>query len=110
MKFYHGTTEDKWKLIQEEGVLWGYNIYNDENGVPYKSYRYTYLSPDLEISKKFGNIVLEVEYEPVGIDGRKIDNYCFEHEIPKKEREEGAYCWQFSVFIPIKIENVKRII
>lgn len=110
MIFYHGTSEDKWKLIQEEGVLWGYNIYKDENGNPYRSYRYTYLTPDIEIAKNFGDIILEVEYEPVGVDGTATDNYCFEYEIPKEELEKGAYCWQFSVFIPIELNKIKRII
>jgi len=47
-------------------------------------------------------VILEVEYKPIGIDGRGIDNYGFN---PPK----GQTCWQFSVFMPIKIENIKRI-
>ena len=27
MIFYHGTSKDKWALIQKEGVLWGYNTH-----------------------------------------------------------------------------------
>ena len=100
MKFYHGTKEDKWKIIQEEGVLWGYNEYSNDGEI-YRSYRYTYLSPHLEVSKNYGNIVLEIDYEPTGIKG--IDNYGF--DAPK-----GQTCWQFSVFVPIKLKNVKRII
>ena len=100
MKFYHGTSEKNWKLIQEEGVLWGIG----------RSYRYTYLTPEIGIAKGYGDVILEVDYIPVGIDGNAIDNYCFEHEIPKEEREKGAICWQFSVFIPIDIKKVKRII
>lgn len=101
MKCYHGTSEEKWKLIQEEGVLWGYNTYTNPDGSTYRSYRYTYLSPDLEISKNYGNIVLEIDYEPTGITG--IDNYGF-------DPPEGETCWQFSVFIPIELNKVKRII
>ena len=110
MTFYHGTTEENWEKIQKEGVLWGYNTYLDKNGKPYRSYRYTYMSPDIDVAKGFGDgVILEVEYEPVGVDGRGIDNYCFEHNIPKKHRDEGAYCWQFSGFIPISLENDKRL-
>jgi hypothetical protein len=102
MIFYHGTSEEKWTLIQEECKLWGYNIYQDESGNPYKSYRYTYLTPNIEIAKQFGDVILEVEYNPVGVDGTKTDNYGFN---PPK----GEYCWQFSVFIPISLKNIKRI-
>jgi len=101
MIFYHGTSEDKWALIQKEGVLWGYSSY--------RNYRYTYLTPDIGIAKKYGNVILEVEYEPVGVDGRGIDNYCFDYDIPEEERKRGAKCWQFSVFVPISINNVKRL-
>lgn len=109
MKFYHGTTFDKWELIKKEGVLWGYNTYKNPDGSEYKGYRYTYLTPHIQIAKKFGDIILEVEYEPVGINGKGIDNYCFDHQIPKEELEKGATCWQFSVFVPISIENIKKI-
>lgn len=102
MIFYHGTSEEHWEKIQKEGVLWGYNTHKDENGRSHKGYRYTYLTPDLEVAKKFSDVVLEIEYEPVGIDGREIDNYGF-------GPPEGQTCWQFSVFVPIPSENVKRL-
>ena len=92
MIFYHGTSEEAWGKIQKEGVLWGVH-----------SYRYTYLTPDINIARGFANgVLLEVEYEPAGVDGRGIDNYGF-------NPPEGMICWQFSVFIPIPISNVKRI-
>jgi len=47
-------------------------------------------------------VILEVEYEPVGIDGRGIDNWVF-------ETPPGTTCWQFSVFIPIPLSACKRI-
>ena len=109
MKFYHGTSEENWKLIQEEGILWGYNIYKNKDGSTYRSYRYTYLTPEIEIAKKYGNIILEVEYEPIGVDGRGIDNYCFDYQIPEEERKKGAICWQFSVFIPISLNKIKKL-
>jgi len=110
MIFYHGTSEDKWALIQKEGVLWGYNIHKNPDGTTYRGYRYTYLTSEIGIAKKYGNVILEVEYEPVGVDGRGIDNYCFDYDIPEEERKRGAKCWQFSVFVPISINNVKRLI
>jgi hypothetical protein len=98
MKFYHGTTHKNWGKIQDEGVLWGVG-----NG-----YRYTYLSPHIETASKYGHgeVLLEVEYEPIGImhGGRGIDNYVFDEDVP--DRQEGDSCWQFSVFIPISIEKV----
>lgn len=109
MIFYHGTSEEKWALIQKEGVLWGYNIHKNPDGSTYRGYRYTYLTPDIEIAKKYGDVVLEIEYKPVGVNGMGIDNYCFEHEIPEEERKKGAICWQFSVFIPITLDKIKRI-
>lgn len=99
MIFYHGTSKENWDKIQKEGVLWGYNMYKDENGKEYMGYRYTYLTPEIEIAKKYGNVLLEVEYEPVGVDGRGIDNYGF-------DPPEGTTCWQFSVFIPIGLDKV----
>lgn len=102
MKFYHGTSLEKWKLIQKEGVLWGYNIHKNPDGSTYRGYRYTYLTPDIKIAEKYGDVLLEVEYDPVGVDGRGIDNYGF-------DPPPGQICWQFSVFLPISIDRAKRI-
>jgi len=96
MKFYHRTTEENWKKIQAEGVLWG--IPTPRRG--HTSYRYTYLSPE-PFPKSFGVVLLEVEYEPKGI-GSHVDNYGF-------DPPEGMVCWQFSVFVPISVDRVKRI-
>lgn len=90
MIFYHGTSKKAWDKIQEEGMLWGIH-----------SYRYTYLTPDIEMAKEYGDVVLEVTYDPKGV-GSGVDNYGF-------DPPEGMICWQFSVFIPIDICNVKRI-
>lgn len=87
MKFYHRTTTDNWIKIQEEGVLWGQH-----------SYRYTYLSP-FDVGDSYGDVLLEVNYEP---KGNPDDNYGFN---PPK----GQVCWQFSVFKPISIANVKVV-
>lgn len=88
MKFYHGTTKEIWELIKEEGVLWGKH-----------SYRYTYLTPEIEIAKAYGNVILEIDYDPVG---KEIDNYGF-------NPPEGETCWQFSVFIPIPLQKIKQL-
>ena len=109
MKFYHGTSKKNWNKILMEGVLWGYNIYKNPDGTEYMGYRYTYLTPCIEIAIKYGNVILEIEYEPVGVNGRGIDNYCFEYEIPEEERKQGAICWQFSVFVPINLKNVRKM-
>lgn len=55
---YHGTTEKKWKLIQEEGVLWGYEMYGET-----MRYRYTYLTPDVKVARRYGPVVLEVDLD-----------------------------------------------
>ena len=100
MKFYHGTSEANWKKIQEEGVLWGRPSWNETWGDK-EPYRYTYLSPHIEVAKAINSeVILEVEYEPVGVDGRGIDNYGF-------NPPQGQTCWQFSVFIPIPIKKIK---
>jgi hypothetical protein len=90
MIFYHGTNEEAWLKIIKEGVLWGVH-----------SYRYTYLTPEINIAKEYGSVLLEVDYIPTGIRG--IDNYGF-------DPPPGMICWQFSVFIPISISKVKRIL
>ena len=104
MKFYHGTTEDNWNKIKEEGILYGGYTFHKTNGK--EGYRYTYLTPDIEMAKKYGNILLEVEYNPIGvgnlINSKTIDNYGL-------NPPPGEECWQFSVFIPINIDKVKVI-
>ncbi len=107
MKFYHGTTEDNWKLIKEEGILFGGDTYHQTKGK--SGYRYTYLTPDIEYVKGYGNdeVLLEIEYEPSGVgvrdkEGNAIDNYVF-------GPPPGQYCWQFSVFKPISLDKVKRL-
>ncbi len=86
MVFFHGTTTEAWVLIQAEGVLWGGS----------GGYRYTYLTPHREIAEGYGPVLLEVEYEPVGVDGTATDNYGF-------DPPPGETCWQFSVFVPIPV-------
>ncbi len=116
MKFYHGTTENNWKKIQEEGILWGKPGWNEtwrnKEGEKIERTRYTYLTPDLYVAETQGSkeVILEVEYEPIGVgnkvNGKAIDNYAF-GPSPGQVVKPGDHCWQFSVFIPIPIENVQ---
>ena len=100
MKFYHGTSKKNWELIKKEGVLWGYRIHDGRKTL---DYRYTYLTPHMDVAEAYGEVMLEVEYNPVSPKPVKgIDNYGF-------NPPEGQTCWQFSVFIPIDIKHVKRI-
>jgi hypothetical protein len=89
MKFYHGTTADALTQILKEGVLWGRRgtFYGREVD------RCTYLAVDKEEAMCYGDVLLEVEYEP--IKGRD-DNYY-----------EG--CWQVRVYKPIPISDIKVI-
>ena len=99
MIFFHGTTVEAWAAIQAEGVLWGGETWLKTGGK--EGYRYTYLSPHLEVAQAIGDgTVLKVEYEPVGVGvkvgGQAIDNYGF-------DPPPGETCWQFSVFVPIPV-------
>ena len=101
MKFYHGTSRLALQEMQKEGVLWGKG----------RSYRYTYLSPDPNIARRFGTgVLLEVEYEPKGNVGRKLDEIEDNFQFvcpPDIKYEPGMFCWQFSVFVPIPMAQVK---
>ena len=89
MIFYHGTSLENWKLIQEEGILFGKLFVNDK-----LISRCTYLATDLNEAKCYGDVILEVEYNP--FKRNKKNNYI-----------EG--CWQFRVYEPIPIQNVRKI-
>jgi hypothetical protein len=97
MIFYHRTTEENWKKIREEGVLWGIEFYPGGR----QRYRYTYLSPE-DAGESYGQVLLEVNYEPKREDFGIKHNYGF-------DPPPGEYCWQFSVFEPIDIRSIKRI-
>jgi len=97
MIFYHGTNEEQWKAIQKEGQLFGLRTVVDENGEPSKIFkpgRCTYLAVDEEEAATYGEVVLEVEYDPDPDSGK--DNYC-------------AGCWQVRVYRAIPIDKIKRI-
>lgn len=83
MIFYHGTSQSNWEQIKKEGVLFGVRDASD---------RCTYLATDQEEAKMYGDVVLEVNYDPFKNPGD--NNYC-----------DG--CWQVRVYEPIPISEIK---
>jgi len=94
MIWYHGTTEDNWKKIQAEGVLFGVRrVVSSKYPHFFNPSRCTYLATDKIEAGMYGDVVLEVEYDPnINPD---MNNYS-----------EGA--WQVRVYEPIPISNVKQ--
>lgn len=91
MIFYHGTSVESWKKIQEEGVLFG----RIEAPSPkYHPSRCTYLATDIAEAKCYGDVVLKVEYNP--FINKKMNNYV-----------EG--CWQVRVYEPIPLSDAEKI-
>ena len=94
MVFYHGTSKENWNAIQKEGILYGRRFVTDNNGNIIKEIdRCTYLAVDLEEAKCYGDVVLQVEYNP---SNSKHNNY-----------KEG--CWQVRVYEPIPIYNIQEV-
>jgi hypothetical protein len=91
MKFYHGTSKENWNKILKEGVLFG-RLPNPN--AKYNPSRCTYLATDIEEAKCYGDIVLEVEYNP-------FLHSCLNNYI------EG--CWQLRVYEPIELKNIRQI-
>jgi RNA:NAD 2'-phosphotransferase (TPT1/KptA family) len=82
MIFYHGTSKENWQSIQQEGLLWG--IRNTPS-------RCTYLASDLQEAVKYGEIILQIDYEPSAKE--YCNNWC-----------EG--CWQHREYEPIQLSNI----
>ena len=105
MIFYHATTEELWKDIQEEGVLFGRRYIVDIAGRPVKEVsRCTYLALKQEDAEEFGDVILEVEYNPF--------NSCGRIKRDKRNRPLNNYSpdsWQLRVYEPIHFENIRRI-
>ena len=96
MKFYHGTTLENWEKIQKEGILFGVRVVLDKNGnvsSKYKTQRTTYLTTTIEEAKCYGDIVLEVEYDP---------------SLQPKKNNYVDGCWQLRVYEPIPLINIKQ--
>ena len=89
MKFYHGTSPNKLEEIKSEGVLWG--IRSSEEFNPD---RCTYLTPMLEEAKEYGDVVLEVDYDPT--DNAWVNNY-----FPDE--------WQHREYKPIPLSMIVEI-
>ena len=95
MTFYHGTTQENWDKIQQEGVLFGRRYITDTKGNRLKEVdRCTYLAVDIEEAQCYGDVLLLVEYDPT--KNKKSNNYV-----------EG--CWQVRVYEPIPIDNIKIV-
>lgn len=86
MEFYHGTSKSKYQNILKEGILYGV----EENVI----HRRTYLTPDINEARCYGDVVLKVHYNP-------------EEHIGKHNYVEG--CWQFRVYEPIDLKDVELI-
>jgi RNA:NAD 2'-phosphotransferase (TPT1/KptA family) len=98
MKWYHGTSEDVWQIIQQEGVLFGRRFVEGR-----EVSRCTYLTNVLNEARCNGDVVLEVEYNPLNEDGTiRTDEIGALNNYSPNE-------WQMRVYEPIPIENVKRI-
>lgn len=89
MKFYHGTTTENWNKINKEGILFG--IRNSDG---YNPSRCTYLAVNIEEAKTYGEILLEVEYNPF---------------LNKKDNNYSDDCWQLRVYEPISINNITKL-
>lgn len=92
--FYHGTSKENWNKIQEEGVLWGRRFVELKKGVITEIDRCTYLATTKEEAEHYGDIVLEVYYNPL---------------LDKDNNNYHPNSWQLRVYCPISIENIKRI-
>ena len=104
MTFYHGTSEENWKAIQEEGILFGRRYIVGEKGeIVREISRCTYLAVDEEEASCYGNVVLKVEYTPFDEKGNiKSDSHgTLNNYIPD--------CWEIRVYEPIPIENVQHL-
>lgn len=96
MKFYHGTTEENWEQIQKDGQLFGYDrILSNDRKTVLQEFRKTYLATDMEEAECYGDVVLEVEYDPYK-KGARCNSF-------------NEDCWQIRVYEPIPISNIKRI-
>ena len=96
MIFYHGTTTENWDVIQKEGMLFGRRFVVDNKGNIIKDVgRCTYLAVDYKEACCYGDIVLEVEYDP--FKHERYNNYC-----------KG--CWQVRIYEPILLKDVKNLV
>jgi len=89
MKFYHGTNKKGLEETEKQGYLLHKRVVLDDDGIPSKIFHpdpCTYLAVELEEAKQYGDIILEVEYDP--LKNPKMNNY-------------SKNCWQLRVYEPI---------
>lgn len=105
MKYYHGTNKQGWEDIKKEKQLLGYPRKAYSQKLTKSDSRITCLTPDINEAKCYGNIILEVEYMPIGkINKNIVDNFCFEGIISKYE-----HIWELKVLVPIHIDQIKKL-
>jgi hypothetical protein len=90
MIFYHGTSEENWKIIQTEGVLWGVRSVPGLNPS-----RCTYLAVNETEARQYGTVILEVEYDPLD-----------RHDEQGRLNNWFPRCWQLRVYEPILLKNI----
>ena len=96
MTFYHGTTKENWEQIQKDGELFGYSrIVSNDRKTVLQEFRLTYLATDKKDAECYGDVILEVEYDPYR-KGACCNSF-------------NEDCWQIRVYEPISISNIKRI-
>jgi len=89
MKFYHGTNKHGLEEANKQGFLLHKRVILEKDGKPSKIFNpspCTYLAVDLEEAKQYGDVILEVEYNPT--ENPEMNNY-----------QKG--CWQLRVYEPI---------
>lgn len=82
--FYHGLTKEKWQQTIKQGYL-----LHNRNTSPV-----VYLATTKEEALCYGEVLLEVKYNP--------------HKNPN-ENNYHKDCWQFRVYEPIELKNVKEV-
>lgn len=100
--FYHGTSQENYQKILEEGVLWG--LPREHTPVSAKLtdvWRHTYLSECLNVAQGYaeGGVLLKVLYDPA--EKNQIQTNFEDVQLP------AGWChWQFLVWEPIPISDV----
>lgn len=91
MKFYHGTNQHGLEETQKQGFLLHKRVIDVFKNVS----PCTYLTPLLSVAKDYGDIVLEVEYDPY--KNPEMNNYTL-----------GS--WQVRVYEPIQTWRVVKLV
>ncbi|NEN87952.1 MAG: hypothetical protein F6K48_03120 [Okeania sp. SIO3H1] len=89
--WYHGTSEELWDAIQKEQILFGERHTEDPELSPD---RCTYLADTQEEAACYGDVVLQVGYDPT---------------VHPKKNNYVENCWQMRVYEPIPLSDCKRI-